>query len=364
MSSVDVFVIGGGPAGLAAAIAARRHGLRVIVADGNHPPIDKACGEGLMPDCRAAAAKLGIEIPDGAGYRFHGIRFHGARRPVQAEFPEGYGLGVRRLVLHRLMVDAAERAGVELRWGNSVAGLDDIDARWIVGADGASSRVRKWAGLDRFARNTRRYAFRRHYAIAPWTDLVEVYWGEDCQIYVTPVSSGEVCLALISKDRNLRLDEALARFFPILNTRLRGVDVTSRERGAITSMMRLRHVTRGKVALIGDASGSVDAITGEGLCLSFKQAAVLAEGMARHNLSEYAQVHPRLALRPTMMARAMMLLDKGPRVRGIGLGALSAAPWIFEKLLEVHVCMDVASEDGGSRMLSNVLESGKYPKRA
>ena len=158
-----------------------------------------------MPDCRAAAANLGIEIPDEAGYRFRGIRFHGARRSVQADFPEGYGLGVRRLVLHRLMVDAAERAGVELRWGTSVAGFDDIgagleaiDARWIVGADGASSLVRKWAGLDRFARSTRRYAYRRHYAVAPWTDLVEVYWGEDCQIYVATgvIARGRHCAHL------------------------------------------------------------------------------------------------------------------------------------------------------------------------
>lgn len=336
MARADVFVIGGGPAGLAAAIAARRKGLSVVVADGNRPPIDKACGEGMMPDCRAAAARIGIEIPDSAGFPFRGVRFHGAGRTVEADFPEGHGLGVRRIVLHELLVKTAERAGVELRWGTPVAGLADTEARWIIGADGSSSRVRRWVNLDRYVRNTHRFAYRHHYALAPWTDLMEVHWGEDCQIYVTPTASNEVCIALISREQDLRIEKALERF-PALDARLRGVPITSRGRGAITAMMRLRSVTRGNVALVGDASGSVDAITGEGFCLAFKQAAVLAEAMLRGDLAEYARLHPRLALRATMMARGMMMLDIGPRVRGIGMGTLSRAPWIFGKLLRVHV---------------------------
>ena len=55
----DVLVIGGGPAGLAAAIAASKKGFRVAVADGAKPPIDKACGEGLMPNTVAALRDSG-----------------------------------------------------------------------------------------------------------------------------------------------------------------------------------------------------------------------------------------------------------------------------------------------------------------
>jgi len=58
----DVFVIGGGPAGLAAAIAARRAGFDVVVADRSQPPIDKACGEGLMPDGLSALQRLGVSF--------------------------------------------------------------------------------------------------------------------------------------------------------------------------------------------------------------------------------------------------------------------------------------------------------------
>src|SRR5689334_25022502 len=94
--SVDVFVAGGGPAGLAAAIAARRRGLDVTLADGARPPIDKACGEGIMPDGVAAARALGVAVD---GVPFRGIRFRDGESTAEATFPRGEGLGMRRTEL-------------------------------------------------------------------------------------------------------------------------------------------------------------------------------------------------------------------------------------------------------------------------
>ena len=337
MYETDVCVVGGGPAGLAVAIAARHRGLSVVVCDGLRPPIDKPCGEGLMPDARREAAHLGIDIPISMGFEFRGIRFHGEGRTVDASFPNGKGVGVRRTALHEAMVRAAIRAGVELRWNSPVSRFEDLKARWVVGADGTSSRVRQWAGLDSCVRNTRRFAYRQHFAFAPWTDCMEIYWGTGCQIYVTPIGPGEVCVALISREPELRLQEALERFFPVLQARLQGAAASSRERGSITATMRLRSVTRSNVALIGDASGSVDAITGEGLCLSFKQARLLADGMARGDLAAYNRAHPRLAIRPFLMSRAMLMLDRGSVVRRALMAGMAWHPLIFESLLAVHV---------------------------
>ena len=201
----------------------------------------------------------------------------------------------------------------------------------------SASRVRRMAGLDSVRWSSRRFAYRQHFAIAPWTDCVEVHWGEGCQIYVTPVGADEVGVALISRDRELRLEAALQHFFPALSQRLEGAVVSSRERGAITATVRLRSVARGNLALIGDASGSVDAITGEGICLSLRQAEALASAMANGDLMEYERAHPRLALRPNIMAQAMLLLDRGSGLRQMLLGAMSAQPWVFRQLLAVHV---------------------------
>src|ERR1039458_288500 len=93
-SDFDVFVIGGGPAGLATAIAAAQRGLRVAVADAWGPGIDKACGEGLMPDSVEALGALGVTVPREAGHPFPGLRFLGSGISVDARFPSGTGLGV------------------------------------------------------------------------------------------------------------------------------------------------------------------------------------------------------------------------------------------------------------------------------
>lgn len=165
---------------------------------------------------------------------------------------------------------------------------------------------------------------------------MELHWGSLGEIYVTPVSQEQVCVALISRDPKLRLDEALRRF-PELERRLAGAETASAEKGALTSTCRLRRVSRGNIALIGDASGTVDAITGEGLCLAFSQAMVLAECLEGEDLSRYEREHRRLALRPRLMAGLMLLLDRRPRLQRRTLRAFSERQDIFRRLLELHV---------------------------
>ena len=339
MQSTDVFVIGGGPAGLAAAIAARRKGFAVTLADGARPPIDKACGEGLMPDGLAALRSLGVAWDGPPGQPFHGIRFVDRGISAEAAFPEGHALGVRRTVLHSRMVEAAAVAGVRMLWGTPVSMADQpIPARWIVGADGFHSRVRRWAGIAAKPLVSQRFGFRIHYRVAPWTDYMELHWGAGCQIYVTPIGPQEVCAALISRNRRLRLDEALAQF-PQLAARLANAPRVTTERGAVTATRSLPRVYRGNVALIGDASGSVDAITGEGLCIAFHQAIALADALASGDLARYQSAHRTLARRPTMMSKLMLTMDRRSWLRTPAFRVMASEPRIFQTLLSFHLCV-------------------------
>jgi flavin-dependent dehydrogenase len=332
----DVFVIGGGPAGLATAIAARQKGMSVTLADSRHPPIDKACGEGILPDGFPAAKQIGLELEKTEHYPIRGIRFCAENASVVSDFPHGPGMGVRRTTLHREMVKLAEHHGVDLQWGRPIGDLTAIQARWIVGADGASSRVRSWAQLDSAKRDTHRYGFRMHFRVRPWSDYVEVHWGAGCQIYVTPVADNEVGIALLASHSKLRVREAL-RQFPELMERLEGAKESSVERGAATAMRQLHRVARGNVALVGDASGSVDAITGEGLCLGFHQAIALADAMQCGDLLKYQAIHRQLASRPRFMANLLLTMDRWPPVRKCVFSVMAAYPPLFESLLAMHV---------------------------
>jgi menaquinone-9 beta-reductase len=334
--STDVFIVGGGPAGLAAAIAARLKGLDVVVADAAQPPIEKACGEGLMPDSLEALHQLGVAIDPRQSFSFRGIRFIGAGGTAAADFPREHGIAVRRLRLHQLLIDRAHELGVTLLWRTHVRDVSGLSARWIIGADGGNSRVRHWAALDAVRSESHRYGFRRHYRVRPWSDFVEVYWGSGCQMYVTGVAHDEMLIGLLTRDPRMRLKDALPHF-PELERKLHGADTLSEERGALTVSRHLRRVYRERTALIGDASGSVDAITGEGLGLAFRQALALADALVADNLRQYQAAHARLARRPALMAQLMLMLDRFPSLRPLVLRTFGAKPYIFERLLAVHV---------------------------
>ncbi|HMD17744.1 MAG TPA: NAD(P)/FAD-dependent oxidoreductase [Terriglobales bacterium] len=351
---VDVFVVGGGPVGLATAIAARRRGLSVVVADGAVPPIDKSCGEGLMPEGVEVLHQFGITIPEGEAYPFRGVRFVSDGRRAEATFPRGAALGIRRTSLHRVLMDHAAACGVHVLWNTTVTGLHPegalvagemagelVRARWVVGADGASSRVRSWAKLDPHEmgappRRNRRFGFRRHYRVAPWTDFMELHWGRRCQVYVTPVSREEVGVALISSNPKLRLENALGEF-PELSARLENAEHSSSERGAITVTRRLRRVYRGRTVLVGDASGGVDAITGEGICLGFREAALLGDCLASGDLARYQQGHRRLLRRPALMARLMLFMARHRHLRRRTMQVFQSSPRSFAGMLAMHV---------------------------
>jgi len=345
--SADIFIVGGGPAGLATAILAAQRGLRVAVADHNRFPIDKACGEGLMPDTLTALKALDIDLSHREAIRFRGIRFGEAEsaNSVEADFGQSFGLGIRRTVLHAKLAERAAELGVVLLWGSRVTLNGDgrilcqgepVRSKWVIGADGEASPFRKWAALDEARHEHIRFAARQHFQVTPWTDFVEVYWGRDSQITVAAIAPEEVCVAVTSRIPGLRFRDALERV-PALASRLRNLPGLGKLRGARTASRRLRRVYRDRLALVGDASGSVDPLTGEGIGLAFKQAAALVQAITRNDLRAYQAAHDGIGKAPRLMSRLMLAMDAHPNFRRRALTILASEPSLFSRLLQFNV---------------------------
>jgi flavin-dependent dehydrogenase len=124
--------------------------------------------------------------------------------------------------------------------------------------------------------------------------------------------------------------------FPALADKLHGAAPTTRESGGATSLRILPAITRGRVALVGDASGTVDAVTGHGLSLSFQQAVPLAEAMTRNDLSHYQHAHKKIAAVPIAMTRLMLLMARSDWIRRRTICLFQETPSLFSKLLAIH----------------------------
>lgn len=346
---VEVLVLGGGPAGLAAAIALATQGRQVEVVERFRAPIDKPCGEGVMPAGIRALRDLGVDVEALAARDFRGIRYLDGDTTAEGRFSEGPGKGVRRLDLHDALVRRADTVGITLSWGVVVKGLaprgdvgwvadtshGPVSCRWLVGADGLGSHVRRWAGLEGRAARWRRYGVRRHYRLEPWTDMVEVYWARDCEAYITPIGDETVGVAMLWSGSRQGFDAHLRRF-PELERRLDGVDTVSRDRGCGPFRQRCRRVTSGTLALVGDAAGYVDALTGEGLGLAFQHAAALARAVEVGRLGGYETAHRRINQVPEAMTRMTLLLARHPALRRRVIRALSRDSALFSRLLDVQ----------------------------
>ncbi|WP_283132906.1 NAD(P)/FAD-dependent oxidoreductase [Rhizohabitans arisaemae] len=328
---IDVLVAGGGPAGLATAIHAALAGMEAVVVEPRPGPVDKACGEGLMPSGAAGLRAIGVE-PDGRPLR--GIRYLDGRRQVQADFRDGAGLGVRRTVLHAALARRAADLGVRTVPGRVTGPRQYADrveaaglrARWLVAADGLHSPLRAGLGLDLPVPAPRRYGLRRHYRTEPWTDFVEVHWAAAGEAYVTPVGPDLVGVAVLSARRR-GYPEHLADF-PGLLDRLGG-SVPSRVLGAGPLRRGARTRVAGRVLLVGDAAGYVDALTGEGISLALHSARALVGCLRAGRPEGYERAWRRLSLLHRVLTGALLTARRHPASARLIVPAAHRLPVVF-----------------------------------
>ena len=332
---IDLLVVGGGPAGLATALYGAGAGLEVVVIERREGVLDKACGEGMMPHTVAHLERLGVD-PDGRPLR--GIRYVAGDRRVEAAFRAGKGRGVRRTVLHAALLDAAHVAGIRFvtasvgdveQDGESVRACG-LRARHLAAADGLHSPIRRGLGLDLPAAGPKRWGIRRHVAMPPWTDSVEVHWARGSEAYITPVGDDCVGIAILSSSKG-GFDAKFADF-PELRDRVADV-AHGPDRAAGPLRQRVRSRTAGRVLLVGDAAGYIDALTGEGMGLAFGAAELLVDSIVTGRVDAYDRRWRQLTRRYRFLTAGLVRAGAVAPVRRAVVPAAAALPAVFEGIV-------------------------------
>jgi flavin-dependent dehydrogenase len=334
---IDLLVVGGGPAGLATAIHGAKAGLEVVVVERRSGPIDKACGEGLMPHTLRHLERLGVH-PHGKPFR--GISYLDGDRQVDALFSHGTGRGVRRTVLHGALLDAAASAGVrichdevgEISQDATSVRAGQWQARYLAAADGLHSPIRRSLGLEQPSPGARRWGIRRHVRTAPWSDFVEVHWAPGAEAYVTPIADDCVGVAVL-KSRRGGFDSHLAEF-PGLRDRIEGRPHEP-DRAAGPLRQRVSNRAAGRVLLVGDAAGYVDALTGEGLGLAFGAAELLVKSVVGQCPENYDRQWRQMTRRYRMLTAGLLQASAVPSVRARIVPAAAAMPTVFTGLVNL-----------------------------
>jgi flavin-dependent dehydrogenase len=335
---LDLAIVGGGPAGLATALHAARAGLAVAVLEPRPGPVDKACGEGLMPGGVRALRALDIHPP---GHPFTGIRYVQGRRHADARFRGGPGIGIRRLDLHHALGEAVAKARVPVlptkatviaqdTGGVTVVTADgtELRARWLAAADGLHSPLRRALGLEAArAPGTPRYGLRRHYAAPPASEFVEVHWGDRAEAYVTPLGPELLCVALLTDVRAPYAAQLAG--FPDLAARLAGAEAVTDVRGAGPLRQTAVRPRNGRVLLVGDAAGYLDALTGEGVALALAGAEALVGCLVRDRADDYEAAWRRLTRRYRLLTGALLRARSHPAVARRIVPASARLPRVF-----------------------------------
>ncbi|MFG1905129.1 NAD(P)/FAD-dependent oxidoreductase [Kribbella sp. NPDC048928] len=333
---IDLLVAGCGPAGAATAIRAALAGLSVVVVEPRSAPIDKACGEGIAHGAVGYLRRLGVEL---TGREFHGIRYLDASHSVDARFVAGPGLGVRRTTLQAGLMNRLndldipvirDRVGPITQNTTSVTAAN-ITARYLAAADGLHSPIRRQLDLCAEGSGEVRRGLRQHFSVSPWTDLVEVYWSQLGEAYVTPVADDLVGVAILTSARGT-FDSHLDAF-PLLKRRLRGAPAASAVLGAGPLRQRVRARVSGRVLLVGDAAGYVDALTGEGIAVALRTSAELVDCLRADRPQDYETAYRRVSWECRLLTASLLWARNRQVIAPLIVPAAARLPGVYRTIV-------------------------------
>jgi geranylgeranyl reductase family protein len=338
----DVAVVGAGPAGAAAALAARRRGASVLLLDRDAFPRDKACGDGIAAHTLDVLTSLGV--PDAAdGYApVRRLRLIGPGGiAVERDLPR-VAYTVPRRVFDARLVDAAVGAGAELRRhtvravrddGDRVVLDDAIEARVVIGADGAGSVVRRAVGQPVNPPGHLAFALRGYAASTETVQhIVTTRDRWPAYAWVFPIGDGQ---ANVGYGEVLR-GAALSRPYLVgrLAELLPGLEPTGLRGHHLPLSTHRPPPSHGRILLAGDALSLINPFTGEGIFYAVLSGALAGAAAAGGPGGYAAAVRARLGrhLRHSSVATR---LTKRPWVVDAAIRAAARDQRVFDRVVDL-----------------------------
>lgn len=357
----DVAVIGGSVAGAATATHLARMGHAVVLVDRAQFPRRKACGEGLFPGGVAELERLGITGDARLeSAQIAELRFHAGQATARARFLRP-GMGIQRERLDAALLRAATEAGVYTRTGIAATSLQiangrimsvmttagPIEARAFVAADGAQSRLRRLAGLDAPAVG-QRYGVTAHMRDEQGPNgAVDVYFRDGYEIYRTPVGGGRANIAiLLDKGAMARFaGQVTESFLAIIGgdpAFSNGIVLEDAPLAAGPFPRGCRRAWRGNLALVGDATGFFDGISGDGMSSSLIGARLCADAVTTFLDTDlydafraYERQRRKVGRSANWLAHVSLAMSRRPAVARFGVKELQRRPATFSRLVAI-----------------------------
>jgi menaquinone-9 beta-reductase len=328
----DIAVVGAGPAGAAAALAARRSSAQVVLLDADTFPRDKACGDGIAPYALDVLDALGVPSPVDGFPPVPVLRLVSPRGAVVARRADRPAYTVPRRVFDNRLVTAAVAAGVELRQ-HRVRRVDiradrvELDgvlaARIVIGADGASSVVRRALGAPANPDGHLALAIRGYAPAPPGPPEQRIvtsgrHWPAYAWSFPIGDGTANVGYGEVLRGQPVTRTHLLDRLAALLPD----IDPTA------VAEARAHHLPlstrrpapgRGRVLLAGDALSLINPFTGEGIFYAVLSGSLAGTAAARLDAT---------AARAYSRALSQRL---GRHLRHSGLAArMAQRPWIVD----------------------------------
>jgi geranylgeranyl reductase family protein len=360
--AVDVLVVGAGPAGAAAGLAARRRGLDTLVVDKAAFPRDKTCGDGLTTAALRSLEHLGVDVRAQPGYLAVRetvlVAPDGRRVSLPLAADGDYAAVVPRMELDAAIVETARAAGVDVRDGAAVNGIDadedgvtatiavgarddQVRARFLVAADGHYSFVRRCLRAPAPPELGTWHAFRQYFRGVDdrrlWVlfepDLLPGYaW-----VFPLPGRRANVGFGVLrhpgttGKELNARWREVLAR--PSVRSVL-GPDAepeATHRAWPIPASFDDEGLADGRVLYVGDAANVVDPLTGEGIAQAIDTALLAVHAIAAGDPSDvgrrYREGVRRVLGRDLRFAAALQRVLRSRRGAALAVRTAGLTPW-------------------------------------